>query len=43
LKGGGFKIGQVICIVKYADDVVLLTKQETVVLGVTDGLYSHLA
>ena len=39
LKGGDFKIGQLICTVKYADDFVLLTKQETVVLGVTDRLW----
>ena len=38
LKGGDFKIGQVICPVKYADDFVLLTKQETVVIGLTGWL-----
>jgi len=43
LKGGDFKTGQVLCTVKYADDFVLLAKQETVLLGMTDRLLSHLA
>ena len=42
LKGEDFKTGQVLCIVKCADGFVLLTKQETVLLGVTDRLWSHL-
>jgi hypothetical protein len=28
---GDFKVGQVICTVKYADDVVVMDKEETVV------------
>jgi hypothetical protein len=32
------KGGKVICIVKYADDLVLLTKTELVVQGITDRL-----
>jgi hypothetical protein len=36
---GDFKIGgQVICTVKYADDLVLLAKEETVVQGMVDRL-----
>jgi hypothetical protein len=40
LKGfGDFKIGgQVICNVKYADDLVLLAKEEVVLKGVTERL-----
>jgi len=35
---GDFKIGQVICSVKYADDLVLLAKEEAVLQGVTERL-----
>jgi hypothetical protein len=35
---GNFKIGQVICTVKYADDLVLLAKEETVLQHMIDGL-----
>jgi len=36
---GNFKIrGQTICIVKYADDLVLLAKEETILQGMTDRL-----
>jgi hypothetical protein len=35
---GDFKIGQVICIVKYGDDLVLLAKEETVLKGMVDRL-----
>jgi hypothetical protein len=36
---GDFKIGgQVICTVKYADDLVLLAKEETVLQGMSDRL-----
>jgi hypothetical protein len=35
---GDFKIGQVICIVKYADDLVQLSKEETVQQGMIDRL-----
>ena len=33
---GGFKIGQVIRTVKYADDLVVLAKEETVLQGMVD-------
>jgi hypothetical protein len=32
------KIGQVMCTVKYADDLLLLTKEEAMLRGVTDRL-----
>jgi hypothetical protein len=35
---GDFKIGHIICTVKYADDFVLPAKQETILQGMTDGL-----
>jgi hypothetical protein len=35
---GDFKIGQVIRTLKYADDLVLLAKEETVLQGVIDRL-----
>ena len=35
---GDFKIGHVICTVKYADGLVLLGKEETILQGMTDGL-----
>ena len=35
---GNFKIGQVICTVKYADDLVLLAKEATVLQDMIDGL-----
>jgi hypothetical protein len=35
---GDFKIGQVIFTLKYADDLVLLVKEETVLQGMTDRL-----
>jgi hypothetical protein len=35
---GDFKIGQVIRNVKYADDLVLLAKEETVLQGMVDRL-----
>jgi hypothetical protein len=35
---GDFKIGQVICTVNYADDLVLLAKEETVIQGIIDRL-----
>jgi hypothetical protein len=36
---GDFKIGgHVICIVKYADDLVLLAKEEVVLHGMTERL-----
>jgi hypothetical protein len=35
---GDFKIGQVIRTVKYADDLVLLTKEEWMLQGMTDRL-----
>jgi hypothetical protein len=35
---GHFKIGQVISTVKYADDLVLLAKEETVLQGMIDRL-----
>jgi hypothetical protein len=35
---GDFKIGQVIRTVKYADDLVLLAKEETVLQGMIDRL-----
>ena len=35
---GDFQIGRVIGTVKYANDLVLLTKDEAALLGMTDGL-----
>jgi hypothetical protein len=35
---GDFKIGQVICTVTYADDLVLLVKDETVLQGMIERL-----
>jgi hypothetical protein len=35
---GDFRIGQVILTVKYADDLVLLAEEETVLQGMTDKL-----
>jgi hypothetical protein len=35
---GDFKIGQVICNVRYADDLVLLAKEEMVLYSMTDRL-----
>jgi hypothetical protein len=35
---GCFKIGQVILVVKYADDLLLLAQEETVLQGVIDRL-----
>ena len=35
---GDFKRGHVICTVKYADDLVLLAKEETILQGMNDGL-----
>jgi hypothetical protein len=35
---GGFKIGQVISTVKYADDLVLLAREEKVLQGMIDRL-----
>jgi hypothetical protein len=38
---GGFKIGQVIRTLKYADDLVLLAKEETVLQGVIDRIIDN--
>jgi hypothetical protein len=38
---GDFKIGQVIRTLKYADDLVLLAKEETVLQGVIDRLIDN--
>jgi hypothetical protein len=39
LEGSGdFKIGQVICTVKYADDLVVLAKEGRALEGMTDRL-----
>jgi len=35
---GNFKVGQVICTVKYTDDLVLLGKEEAVLQGVIERL-----
>ena len=34
---GNFKIGQVICTVKYADDLMMLTKAEAALRGMIEG------
>jgi hypothetical protein len=35
---GDFKVGQIICMVRYADDLVLMVKEETILQSMIDNL-----